>query len=76
VRTVRYLSGIPRKELPAGHVVVHNHVRPVAPQPWPSGLNGFRFWVAAPDGDDYEVEPCDCEWRPELGGHYRVVLSG
>ena len=79
MRTVRYLTGIPRKPLPAGHVVVHNSVRPVSPL----GLHGFRAWIAAPDDDEriasysrerppYDVERCDCGWAPELPEHYRV----
>ena len=79
MRTVRYLTGIPHKALPAGHVVVHNHVRPARRL----GARGFRAWVAAPDDDEriaryardedgYEVERCDCGWAPELPEHYRV----
>ena len=65
MKTIRYLTGIPRKPLPSGHVVVHNH-------------DGFRVWIAAPGNDDghsYEVVPCDCGWAPELAEHYRVVLD-
>jgi hypothetical protein len=73
MRTVRYLSGIPRGPLPPGHVVVHNHVQPAHP----IGMHGFRAWTAAPadDGGDYRVVPCGCEWAPELGGHYRVHVE-
>jgi hypothetical protein len=88
VRTVRYLTGIPRKPLPPGHVVVHNHVRPSRRL----GNRGFRAWLAAPndvldapgvvvdpvvadaaDPRGYEVERCGCGWAPELAEHYRVV---
>jgi hypothetical protein len=67
METVRHLARIPRKPLPPGHVVVHNHVRP---QPW-LGMWGFRAWIAAP-GDGYAVERCDCGWAPKLREHYRV----
>jgi hypothetical protein len=78
-RTVRYITGIPRKPLPAGHVVVHNHVRPAHP----IGLHGFRVWIAAPPDDPrigrayrredpFNVVRCDCGWAPELPEHYRV----
>ena len=81
MRTVRYLTGIPRKPLAPGHVVVHNQVRPASP----IGLNGFRAWIAAPDDDErigkdyrdrdpYSVERCDCGWAPELPEHFRVRL--
>ena len=50
------------------------------------GMNGFRVWIAAPEDDPriasygwltsaYEVEPCPCDWAPELGVHYRVVAA-
>lgn len=81
MRTVRYITGIPRKPLPPGHVVVHNHVRPTHP----IGTHGFRAWIAAPDDDEriaayargrdpYEAERCPCGWAPELAEHYRVRL--
>ena len=63
MKTVKYVTGIPRKALPAGHVVVHNHIRPDrdptrgadGPQSMadvPIGMNGFRVWIAAPDDDE------------------------
>ena len=82
MRTVRYLTGIPRKPLPDGHVVVHNHVLPVGGR-GRLGVAGFRAWIAAPDDDEriatyardharYDVERCDCGWAPELPVHYGV----
>ena len=82
MRTVRYVTGIPRKPLPAGHVVVHNHVLPVGGR-GRIGVDGFRAWIAAPDDDErigrafrdedpYNVERCACGWAPELAAHYRV----
>jgi hypothetical protein len=62
MRTVRYISGIPRKPLPPGHVVVH---RPGEP----------RGWIAAPadDGGGYDVVHCNCGWEADrLAEHYRV----
>jgi hypothetical protein len=71
MRTVRYITGIPRKPLPPDHVVVHNHVRPAHP----IGRNGFRVWIASPTGGKgrehwrgraYEVERCAGEaGRPQ-----------
>ena len=63
-----YLRRIPAAhEVPAGLVVVHNHVRP-APR---LGLRGFRAWLSDPSG---KLEPCTCGWAPELGTHYRLPL--
>jgi hypothetical protein len=63
---MHYLTGIP-PAIPAGQVLVHNRVRP---QPR-AGLNGFRFWLQAPEA---KLEPCDCGWAPGLEKHYRVKL--
>jgi hypothetical protein len=69
--TARYLPKIPRSagEIPAGLIVVHNHVRPTRRL----GSRGFRVWVDEPS-DRYEL--CNCDWAPELGGHYRVAQLG
>lgn len=85
MRSVEYLTSVPRPDdVPAGHVVVHNHV---APQP-KFGAQGFRVWLAADAADArpaagaleqaaaYRVEACDCGWAPELGAHYRVPDPG
>jgi hypothetical protein len=48
---------------PAGHILVHN--RPDS--------RAFRAWWAEP-GDEFVL--CDCEWRPDLGEHYRVQRPG
>ena len=83
MRTVRYITGVPRKPLPPGHVVVHNHVLPVGGC-GALGVDGFRAWIAAPADDPrirrdsrdlkpYNVVRCDCGWRAsELPVHYRV----
>ena len=58
-----YITGIPRKPLPPGHLVVHNHVRPDLDPARRAegvesmadvyhGMNGFRTWIAAPADDD------------------------
>ena len=53
--------------VPAGQVVVHNHVTPTRHP----GSRGFRAWLAAPDPD--RLEACDCGWAPELGQHFRIA---
>ncbi len=50
-----YLKRIPKK-LPAGQVVVHNHVQPAHP----IGRNGFRVWRQEFDGT---LEVCPCAGR-------------
>ena len=68
---MEYLDRIPpMKEIPGNRVVVHNRVRP-QPQ---LGENGFRAWLAPLD--DPRVVPCECDWAPELGRHYRVAGVG
>jgi hypothetical protein len=61
---VHYIAGIPRKPLPDGIVLVHNHVIPQRRL----GLNGFRAWTQTLDES---IEPCPCNWA---GGrpHYRL----
>lgn len=53
--------------VPAGQVVVHNHVKPTRQL----GTRGFRAWLAAPDPERLEV--CDCGWAPGLGQHFRIA---
>jgi hypothetical protein len=55
--------------IPGGKVLVHNQVYPVARRP---GTRGSRCWLQEPSD---RLEPCDCGWAPELGGHYRVAGS-
>lgn len=62
-----YLSKIPQT-VPAGRIVVHNHIVP------PSkilGVRGFRAWLASTK-DAAGYVKCDCDWAPHLGAHYRV----
>jgi hypothetical protein len=60
-----YLSRLPTV-VPAGQVLVHNHVRPTRRL----GFRGFRAWLADPDPARLIV--CECAWAPKLGEHYRV----
>ncbi|HXC33928.1 MAG TPA: hypothetical protein VNZ56_15725 [Verrucomicrobiae bacterium] len=65
-----YVTGIPRKPLPRGIVLVHNQV---IPQPV-LGANGFRAWTQVLD-DTLKV--CKCDWAGrDLHGltHYRKIL--
>ena len=62
-----YLTTVPSAgEVPAGHIVVHNRVRPARRL----GTRGFRAFLTARDPQRYES--CDCGWAPEVGEHYRV----
>ena len=63
---MQYLDRLPAA-IPAGRVLVHNHVRPTRAL----GSRGFRAWVQAPDRPP-RLEACPCDWAPELGQHYRV----
>ncbi len=68
--SVMYLSRIPAAaEVPAGLVVVHNHVVPPARR---LGTRGFRAWLAEPDEG---LSVCECGWGPETGTHYKVVSA-
>jgi hypothetical protein len=63
---IEYLRSLP-KTVPAGKVLVHNQVYPVARR---QGTRGSRYWLRPPS-DRFEV--CDCGWAPELGEHYRLA---
>lgn len=65
---VRYVTGIPRKALPEGVVLVHNHIKPQKL----IGMNGFRAWTQPLDNN---VTLCRCDWAgADLRGlaHYRA----
>lgn len=64
------LTAIPRSpaDIPAGRVVVHNHVRPARRL----GMRGFRAYLVQPGP---LITACGCGWAPELGTHYRVVRN-
>ena len=66
-----YVTGIPRKSLPEGRVLVHNHVLPQATL----GQNGFRAWTQLLDGT---LMVCPCKWAGrDLRGmtHYRMACA-
>jgi len=62
----RYLSEIPTN-IPRGWVLVHNNVQPTRKL----GSRGFRAWIDRPSES---LEPCNCDWAPELSQHFRVKL--
>lgn len=67
----RYLGLIPKPEdVPSRFVIVHNHTGPAAQA---IGARRFRFWVQRLDETDLSIEPCPCDWAPELGRHFRVA---
>jgi hypothetical protein len=67
-------AGAVPKQIPAGKVLVHNHVTAGITPDRPIGARGFRAWYAtAPAAAD--LEPCSCGWRPGLGTHYRVRIA-
>jgi hypothetical protein len=68
---VRYVTGIPRKPLPKGIVLVHNHRVPQRLL----GLNGFRAWTQK---RTRKLVRCKCDWAGvDLRGlrHYRVNFA-
>ena len=69
-----YVKRIPasQREIPAGHVLVHNHVRPPH-RSTRSGIRGFRYWLQVLTDD---LASCDCGWAPEVPEHYRVARGG
>jgi hypothetical protein len=65
---IDYLRELP-PVVPNGLVLVHNGVRPISPIP---GVGGSRCWLQCPSG---RLEPCDCDWAPEMGVHFRVCRT-
>ncbi len=67
--TLNYLAKAPANAdaFPAGHVLVHNHVRPPKLSTR-SSVRGFRFWTA-PQADHLVL--CDCGWNASGPVHYR-----
>ena len=55
---VRYCSSVPRKPLPNGHVLVHNHIAHT--KDMPAGLHGFRFWTQK--AEPSRLVLCECGW--------------
>ena len=68
----RYIPhGVPRG-VPAGRVLVHNHVRH---RPGTHvGVRGFRAWTQ-PVGYGTPIILCACGWAPLAGPHYRMDLE-
>lgn len=66
---MRYVrSGIVPKTVPAGRVLVHNHIFHAVDQP--AGANGFRAWTQAPAVD---LLKCSCGWSGLP--HYRTKAT-
>lgn len=65
---IRNLTTLP-DSVPAAVVLVHNSVRPTRQL----GMRGFRAWLQ-PRG--LHLEPCPCDWAPELGEHFRIRREG
>jgi hypothetical protein len=67
----RYVAHLPRRKLPEGTFLVHNHVVPVKPL----SLNGFRAWVQKGKDDPPLIE-CRCDFggnaNADKNTHYRV----
>ena len=59
---MHYVSGIPRKAMPDGRVLVHSGITP-----YPKlGTNGFRAWTQILDET---LIQCHCDWAGvDLGG--------
>ena len=57
IRDMEYVSQIPQT-IPAGRILVHNRVHPVACR---GGVRDSRFWLAGPSAR-YVV--CHCGWAP------------
>jgi hypothetical protein len=66
---MEYLVKLP-DSVPEGKVLVHNDVYPVAHRP---GMRGSRCWLMPPDPAHLEL--CGCDWAPELGQHYHLILT-
>ena len=68
--TMRYCgTGLPRKPVPAGSYLVHNHASPASKL----GMNGFRAWIQKGRRD---LVVCCCDFggcnNAELHTHYRI----
>lgn len=67
-------NGLPRRPLPTGYYLVHNHVRPTPAL----GHNGFRAWVQKGCNWTKLIE-CTCDFggmkNNFVNKHYRVDRS-
>lgn len=67
---MNHLKRVPvNNEIPDGHVLVHNHVRPTRRL----GSRGFRVWTQVPTD---RLVARNCGWAPVLGAHCRVCRDG
>jgi hypothetical protein len=57
----------PRKPLPKGRVLVHNHIAHT--KDMPLGLNGFRVWTQK--ADPMSLELCRCGWQGVTHYHFK-----
>jgi hypothetical protein len=62
-------NGLPKRSIPAGYFLVHNHVNPTSKL----GMKGFRAWIQKGRAD---LVRCRCDFggckNAELHKHYRV----
>ena len=68
---VRYCSSVPRKPLPNGRVLVHNHIAHT--KDMPAGLEGFRFWTQK--AEPSRLVLCECGWQGVTHYHVKGVGS-
>lgn len=62
-----HVKGCPQT-VPAGKVLVHNHIRCSPKQR--SGVKGFRAYFLPPRK---RFVPCGCGWAPDIKKHFRFV---
>jgi hypothetical protein len=63
----RYISRVPRKPLPVGYVLAHNHIAHT--KDMPVGLNGFRIWTQKAETEGLEL--CKCGWQGVVHYHFK-----
>ena len=63
----RYISRVPRKPLPVGYVLAHNHIAHT--KDMPVGLNGFRIWTQKAETKGLEL--CKCGWQGVAHYHFK-----
>jgi hypothetical protein len=67
-KRMHYSTTFTRPEfVPAGHVLVHNSVRPYPGRGHPDGFHARFSPLDAPG-----LVVCDCGFAPDLGPHYRL----
>jgi len=68
---VRHCSSVPRKPLPEGRVLVHNHIAHT--KDMPAGVHGFRFWTQKTEPNRLVL--CKCGWQGLTHYHVKGVGS-